>query len=59
MIRTVRDKNNKNKGEVILYSKDGKKVLRRYGFRTESGRLRAIEKAKKAEKQIAFFKSQN
>lgn len=56
MTKTIYSNKEKTKGQVILYSKDGKKVLGRYNFSTKLGLKTAKTKAKKREKQVNYFK---
>ena len=56
MIKTIYSNKKKTKGQVILYSKNGKKVLGRYKFSTKIGLKSAKTKAKKREKQVGYFK---
>jgi hypothetical protein len=56
IIRTIWKDKSRYIGEVILYSKDGSRRLGSWGFRSKSGRERALKKAKAREKQIMAIK---
>lgn len=57
MIKTIRSTTNKNIGKIVFYSKDGKKRLGEWGFKTERERKSALTKAKKREREIKYFKN--